>query len=144
MVAIWPFWNGLPEIKIFGHLIIFWPFLKIKENSIYLKPTFEKSVQNLQYFMKFLLWNLFFLTNFWRKFGLFSFMKIWPFLKLLIAKFSLFKFFWTWQPWAEEEKGQLVMSLIVEQTMALLINIGLLNHSPKWTVKCATHIIGYC
>jgi len=35
MVAIWPFLNGLPEIKCFGHLEFFWPFLNVEENSIF-------------------------------------------------------------------------------------------------------------
>ena len=34
-----------------------------------------------------------FLKKIWPLFGLFSFLRIWPFLKLLMAKFGLFYFF---------------------------------------------------
>ena len=35
------------------------------------------------------------------KFGIFSFFRIWPFLKQPMAKFVLFLIFWTWQPCAK-------------------------------------------
>jgi len=84
------FWYGLPgknDLNI-------WPFLNIK-NSKFQSLCSEKSDQNLQYFQLFyeiLTFNLVILTNLQRKLGLFSFLRIWPFLKVLMANFGLFNF----------------------------------------------------
>ncbi len=78
------FWNGLPETTFFG-------LFSMLKKIVYFKACFE---QNLQYvFMKFSLWVLLFQQTFEENFGLFSSLRIWPFLKLLMAKFGLFNFF---------------------------------------------------
>jgi len=91
MVAIWPFWKGLSEIK-WNHLAIwpfgcFLPFWMLKK-IVYFNACLVKSEQNLQYCFKFLLWILLFKQIFEENLAF-----IWPVLKLLMAKFGLFKIF---------------------------------------------------
>jgi len=89
-VAIWPFWNCLPEIKWFA---IFWMLKKI----VYFKACFEKLCTKIYNN----LWNSNFESNYFNKLQ----KKIWlsliiedlTFFKFLIAKFGLF-IFCTWQP----------------------------------------------
>jgi len=66
---IWPFWNCLPEIKWFGHLAIFWPFLTVDKNSIFW-ALFWTNLIKFQTFYEILHFNSAILTNFWMKFGL--------------------------------------------------------------------------
>ncbi len=84
MIAIWPFWNCLLEIKSFGHFAIFWPFLKFDWNSTF-QRLFQKNLSKTYN----LLWNSNFESScfnifFW-KYGLYL-----AFLKLLMDKFGLF------------------------------------------------------
>ncbi len=64
-----------------------------------LKPVLKKSEQTCN-----ILQNCNFESGYFKKmfeefFWPFSILRIWHFLKLLLAKFGLFNFFWTWQPW---------------------------------------------
>jgi len=60
---------------------------------LYFKAYFEEIWAKLAISYEILTLKLVILTNFWRKFGLFSLMRIRSFLKLLMAKFSLFNLF---------------------------------------------------
>ncbi len=83
MVAIWPFLNGLPERKLFGHLAIFWILKKI----VYFKACFWEIWAKLAIFYEIIPLNLVILTNLWRKFDLYlaflSSLRIWPFWNCL-------------------------------------------------------------
>jgi hypothetical protein len=82
----------LPEIKWFGHLAIFLPFLNVDKNSKFL-GMFSTNLSKFQAFYEILNFNLVILTNIlkeiWRLFGLFHFSgfglfetaygQIWPF-----------------------------------------------------------------
>ena len=72
----------------------FFAFIKCSRKQCLLGPVLKKSEQNLQYFLnsKFLVILTIFLKKIWPLLGLFSFLRIWPFLKLLKAKFGLFYF----------------------------------------------------
>jgi len=67
---------------------------------------FWTNLSKFQAFYEILNFNLAILTIFLRKiwplFGLFSFFRIWPLLKLHMAKFGLLNFFWTWQLWHKQ------------------------------------------
>ena len=76
------FWNCLPEIKCFGHLAIFWPFWKLKK-IVPFKAYFGKIWAKITILNEILNLDIVILTNFWRKFGLFSFLRIWPFWNCL-------------------------------------------------------------
>jgi hypothetical protein len=56
-VAIWPFSNCLPEIKWFGHLAIFWPFLNDDKNSTF-KDLFWTNLSKFQTFYEIIDFNL--------------------------------------------------------------------------------------
>jgi len=91
-VAIWPF------KKLFARIKMVWPFghfLSVDINSI-IKGLFWTNLSKFQIFYEILNLNLVILTNLlkeiWPLFGLFSFFRIWPFLKLLMAQFGLFIF----------------------------------------------------
>jgi len=85
IVQIWLFWNSLPDIRWFGH---FWPFLILKK-IVY----FEAYIWEMSKTCN-VLWNSnpesCCFNDFLKKIVLFSFLRIWPFLKLLMAKFGLF------------------------------------------------------
>jgi hypothetical protein len=81
MVAIWPFmkWSARNKmIRPFGHFV-----------AAYFGEIWAK----LAIFYEILTLKLYILTNFLQKFGLFSFLRVWPYLKLLMANFGLFIFF---------------------------------------------------
>ncbi len=96
------FWNSFLEIKWFGHLDFSWLFFNLEDNSIFLSLfwlNFNKTYNTLWYFKFFLIYFGKFSLKIWPLFGLLHHMRIWPFLKLFTAKFGLFYFFGTWQPW---------------------------------------------
>ncbi len=73
-----------------------WPFLNVDKNSIFQGfvltnlSKFGTVYEILNFYLVILTQ---FLKKIWPLFGLFSFFKIWPFLKLLMAKFGLLNFF---------------------------------------------------
>jgi len=73
-----------------------------------------ESEENKQYFMKYL-------RKIW---PFFSFLKIWPFLKLPLAKFDSF-FIWTWQPW-----------FVLKPSLKNRIQTSMLVHLTKIDVTC--------
>ncbi len=74
------FWNGLPEIKCFG-LFECW-----RKNIFW-----SLSYRNLGKTGN-ILWNSNFESCYFLNFTFFSFLRVWPVLKLLMAKFGLFYF----------------------------------------------------
>jgi len=74
------------------------PFLNVKD-IVFFEACFRKIRAKLVVFYEFLILNLAILTNFEGNlaftlplFSLYSFLRSWPFLKLLMAKFGLFNF----------------------------------------------------
>ncbi len=89
---IWTFWNSFLEIKWFG---LFLAFFNLEENSIFFSLfwlNFNKSYNTLWYFKNFLIYFSKFSLKIWPLFGLFHHLRIWNFLKLLMAEFGLFCF----------------------------------------------------
>ncbi len=79
MVAIWTFWNRLPEIKWFGHFAIFGLFWMINK-IVNVKAWFGEIWAKLEVFDEILTLNLVISTNFWRKFRLYlDFYHFWGF-----------------------------------------------------------------
>jgi len=72
MVAIWPFWNCLPEMKWLSQLAIFGFIWEI----VYLKASFGKIWANFAIFFEILGLNLVKLQFFCRNFGLFHFIDL--------------------------------------------------------------------
>ncbi len=108
-VAIWPFWNRFLEIKWFGHLAFSWPFFNLEENDIFLGLfwlNFNETSNILWYSKTYLIYFGKFSSKIWPSFGLFHHLRIWPFFKLLNAKFGLFYFLEPGNPgYGEPEKG---------------------------------------
>ncbi len=93
------FWNSFLEIKWFGHLAFSWPFFNSKENSIFLglfrlnfnkNTTFYSISKFIWYILVNFRWKFGLFWPFLAFFGLFHNIRIWLFLKRLMAKFGLF------------------------------------------------------
>jgi len=105
----------LPEKKWFGHLAIFWPFFYVDKNSIF-QGFVLTNLSKFRTVYEILNFYLVILTKYlkkiWPLFGLFSFFRIWPFLKLLMAKFGLFNFFGPGNP--ELRRFQMILFLFLQ------------------------------
>jgi len=90
------FFETVCQNKMLWPFCHFLAFLNVDKNSIFY-GLFWKIMNKFWAFYDSLNFNLVILTIFFREiwplFGLFSFLRIWPFLKLLMAKFGLFNFF---------------------------------------------------
>jgi len=91
------FLYGLPDIKWFG---LFLAFLNVEENSIFYSLFWINVSKYIAIFYTILTFELCHFNKILRIFvGLFiHFWGFGLFLKLLMAKFGLLKFLWTWQP----------------------------------------------
>jgi len=75
MVAVWPFWNGLPELKWFVHLVIFCLFECWRKQYILF---FSEIWAKLAISYEVLTLNLILSTSLWRKIGLYwAFFHFW-------------------------------------------------------------------
>jgi len=86
-----------------------WPFFNVDKNSIFQGFVLTnlskfRTVYEILNFLKVILTKN--LKKIWPSFGLFSFFRIWPFLKLLMAKCGLLNFFGPGNPeWRIQKFG---------------------------------------
>ena len=114
-VAIWPLKGQIsliwPFLKQFSRNKMIWPFFNLEENGIFLGLfwlNFNETSNILWYFKISLTYFGRFSLKIWPIFGLFHHLRIWPFLKLLMAKFGLFYFLGPGNPvfWVSVVSGQ--------------------------------------
>ena len=101
-----------------------WPFFGIVWKLKKIVPScYGKIWEKITKFYKIL--KIVVLLKFHQKFGLFSFLRIWPFLKLLMANFGLFSFFGPGNPGREE--------LLVPKDIKRMLKWPFWMRSDEWT-----------